>query len=71
MLEMRLHAHKINVVILGLSNSISWSVGFSILDEAIDVARTAPQGVHYHTDDTYVLPKLGIKKGAWGLWYLE
>ncbi len=55
-LEVRLHAHKINVVILGLRSSPSLTVGFSILDEAIDVARTAPQGVHYHTDDTYVLP---------------
>ncbi len=25
-------------------------------DEAMDVARSAPQGAHYHTDVIYLLP---------------
>ncbi len=33
-----------------LSSSLSLSVGFSILKEATDVARYAPQGVHIHAD---------------------
>ncbi len=33
-----------------LSSSLSSSVGFSIQVEAIDVARFAPQGAHYHSD---------------------
>ncbi len=37
--------------------------------EAMDVARSAPQVVHYHADVIYLFPQLGIKKGAWGSWY--
>ncbi len=37
----------------------------------MDVARSAPQGAHYHADVIYLLPKLGIKKGASALWYSE
>ncbi len=62
---MRLHAHEINVVILTpevvgivdvLSSSLSFSVGSLIQDIAMDVARPAPQGAHYHTDVIYLLP---------------
>ncbi len=31
-------------------------------DEAMDVARSAPQGAHYHADVFYLLPYLGIKR---------
>ncbi len=61
----RLHVRKSNVVILTpetavnrwcLSSSLSLSVGFSIQDEAVDVARSTPQGAHYHADVIYLLP---------------
>ncbi len=26
---------------------------------------------HYYADVIYLLPSLGITKGAWGLWYSE
>ncbi len=39
-----------------LSSSQSWSVEWSILDESVDVARSAPQGAHYHADVIYLLP---------------
>ncbi len=40
-----------------LSSSLSLSVGFFIQDEAMDVARSAPQGAHYyHADAIYLLP---------------
>ncbi len=39
-----------------LSGSLSLSVGFSIQDEAMDVARSTPQEAHYHTDVIYLLP---------------
>ncbi len=39
-----------------LSSSLTLSVGFSIQDEAMDVARSAPQGTHYHADVIYMLP---------------
>ncbi len=39
-----------------LSSSLSLSAGFSIQDEAMDVARSAPQGAHYHVDVIYFLP---------------
>ncbi len=39
-----------------LSSSLSLSEGFSIQDEAMDVARSAPQGAHYHADVIYLLP---------------
>ncbi len=73
----RLHVRKSNVAILiqetavkrwCLSSSLSLSVGFSIQDEVVDVARSAPQGAHYHADVIYLLPKMGIKKGASALW---
>ncbi len=62
---MRLHVCKINVFILTgnggysrrLSSSVSLSVRFSIQDEAMDVAWSAPQGAHYyHADAIYLLP---------------
>ncbi len=59
---MRLHVCKSNVVILNglrwcLSSSLSLSVEFSIQDEAMDVARSAPQGAHYyHADVISLLP---------------
>ncbi len=37
----------------------------------MDVARSAPQVAHYHADVIYLLPLLGIKKGASALWYYE
>ncbi len=37
----------------------------------MDVARSAPQRAHYHADVNYLLPLLGIKKGASVLWYSE
>ncbi len=37
----------------------------------MDVARSAPQGAHYHADVIYLLPYLGIKMGARALWYHE
>ncbi len=58
-IEVRLHTHKADVVILTqeTTDSIWWfscspslSVGFSIQDEAMNVARSAPQGAHYHAD---------------------
>ncbi len=39
-----------------LSSSLSFSVGFSIQDEAVDVAQSAPVGAHYHADVIYLLP---------------
>ncbi len=61
----RLHVRKSNVVILTpetaglgwcLSSNLSLSVGFSIQDEAMDVARSAPQGApYYHADAIYLL----------------
>ncbi len=35
------------------------------------VARSAPRGAHYYADVIYLLPLLGIKKGARALWYSE
>ncbi len=51
----RLHVRKSNVVILTpetavTGGSLSLSVGLSIQDGAMDVARSAPQGAHYHVD---------------------
>ncbi len=46
-------------------------MGFSIQDEAMDVARFAPLEAHYHADVIYLLPYMGIKKGARALWYSE
>ncbi len=37
----------------------------------MDVARSAPQGAHYHAYVIYLLPSLGIKKGARGFFYAE
>ncbi len=68
-----LHVSKVNVVILtpetvcsfGVFGSRpSWLVGFSIQDEAMDAARSTPQGAHYHADVINLLPLLGIKKEA-------
>ncbi len=30
----------------------------------MDIARSVPQGDHYHADVVYLLPSLGIKKGT-------
>ncbi len=37
----------------------------------MDVARSAPQGAINHADVIFVLPLLGIKKGARALWHSE
>ncbi len=58
-IEVRLHVRKING-----SGGHSWclnsnlflSVGFSIQDETMDVARYATQGAHYHADVINLLP---------------
>ncbi len=64
-IEVRLHAHQIDVVILtpqtvgtvgALDGSPSLSVGFPIQGEAMDAARSASQGAHYHADVSYLLP---------------
>ncbi len=36
----------------------SWrsSIGFSIRDEAVNVARSAPQGTHYHANVIHLFP---------------
>ncbi len=39
-----------------LSSSLSLAAGFSIQDEAMDVARSAPQRAHYHAGVIYLLP---------------
>ncbi len=61
---MRLHVHKADIVIFTpettgtqwcLSCSLILSVGFSIQDEAMDVARAAQQGAHYHADVVLVV----------------
>ncbi len=36
-----------------LSSGLSLSVGFPIQDDAMDVARSAPQGAHCHVDVIY------------------
>ncbi len=54
-----------------LSSSLSLPVGFSIQDEATDVARSTPQGAHFHAVVIFLLLQLGIKKGARALWYSE
>ncbi len=38
---------------------------------AMDVARSAPQGAHYHTDDIYLAPLTGTEKGSMGLMVLR
>ncbi len=77
---MKLQVPKSNVVILTpgnsgqrwcLSSSLFLSIGFSIQDEAMNVARSAPQGAHYHVDFIYMLPEQGTKKAARALWYSE
>ncbi len=59
----RLHVRKSNVFILTPKTVVTvgvWAVayhsryGFCIQDEAMDVARSAPQGAHYHVDDIYL-----------------
>ncbi len=37
----------------------------------MDVAQFEPQGAHYHADDIYLLPYLGLKKGTRALWSSE
>ncbi len=55
----KVHLLKTNVVILTpetvdalwcLSCNLALSVRFSIQGEAMDFARSAPQGAHYHAD---------------------
>ncbi len=57
--------HLRNVVILTpetvgiigvLSSNLSLSAGLSIKDEAMDAARSAPQGAHYNVDVIYLPP---------------
>ncbi len=52
--------HKADVVILTLETEgtvgLSLAVGFSIQGEDMDVARSAPQGTHYHVGVIYLLP---------------
>ncbi len=64
-IEVRLDMHKTDVAILTpetvdliwyLSSSLSLPAGFSIQDEAMDVARPAPQGSHFHADVIDLLP---------------
>ncbi len=38
-----------------LSSSLSLTIGFSIQDGAMAVARSAPQGAHYHAGVIYLL----------------
>ncbi len=52
-----------------LSRSPPLPVGFSIQDEAMDVAWSALQGGYCHADVIYLLHYLGIKKGAWDYAY--
>ncbi len=65
----RLHVRKINVVIFTpesadtvLGSSVSLSVRFSIQDEAMDVARSAPQGAHHYHADVIYLPTVFISQ---------
>ncbi len=37
----------------------------------MDAVRSTPQRAHYHADVIYLLPKMGIKKGASAYWYNE
>ncbi len=58
-IEVRLHVLKTGVAIITpktADNSPSLSVGLSIQDEAVNVARSVPQGVHYHADVICLLP---------------
>ncbi len=51
---------KIHVVIIFTPETVGTvgisAVGFSIQDDAMDVAQFAPQGAHYHADVIYLLP---------------
>ncbi len=52
----RLHVRKSNAGhSWRLSRNLSLSVGISIQGEVMDVARSAPQGAHYHADVVYLL----------------
>ncbi len=69
----RSHLQEIDAVILTPETvgtvgtwAVALSVGFSIQNEATDVARSAPQGTHYHADVIFLFPYLGIKKGRRG-----
>ncbi len=76
----RLHVRKNNVIIFKtenggrrwcLSSSLSLSVGLSVQDEAMDVARCAPTGGSLPCG-RYLLPPLtGNKEGSKGFWYSE
>ncbi len=46
-----------------LSSSLPLSVGFSIHDEDMDVARSAPQGAHYHAH-VFLLAHLTGNEGS-------
>ncbi len=78
----RLHVRKRNVVILTPETGVTVGVCeqqpilfgriLQTMDfEAMDVAWSTPQLVHYHADSIYLLPLLGIKKEARALWYSE
>ncbi len=47
-----------------MSRSLCLSVGFTIQDEAMDVARSAPQGAHYHEDAFLLASLTGNKDGS-------
>ncbi len=59
---------KADVVILTLETEgtvgLSLAVGFSIQGEAMDVARSAPQGARYHEDVTCSL-KWELRRDHW------
>ncbi len=56
-LNQRRYPHTGNVGLTWrLSSSLSLPVGFSIQDEAMDVARSAPQRAHFHAGVIYLLP---------------
>ncbi len=54
----RHYMHKINVVIFTPETGLPLSVRFSIQVEAVDAARSAAQGAHYHADVIYLLSQL-------------
>ncbi len=62
-MEGRLRVHNVNVFNLTPETASTVvaaeaypCVGFSIQDEVMDAARSAPQGANYHADNIYLLP---------------
>ncbi len=54
--EVRLHMRGNGGHCWCLSSSLSLSVGFSMQDEAMELARFVPQGAQYHADVIGLLP---------------